>query len=95
MLSGVYGLTFAERRVLCSLVDDVSPRDIAASGGVSLSTVRTQIASIRTKFGVRNIEGVLIRAAEVPMVPSALRRQAAQQRDTSALRSGPAQAMAA
>lgn len=95
MLSGVYGLTLAERRVLCGLVDDVSPRDIAASGGVSLSTVRTQIASIRTKFGVRSIEGLLIRAAEVPVVPSALRRQAAQQRGTPALRSAPAQAMAA
>ena len=95
MLSGVYGLTLAERRVLCGLVADISPRDIAASGGVSLSTVRTQIASIRTKFGVRNIEGVLIRVAEVPMVPSALRRQAAQQRGTPALRSAPAQAMAA
>ena len=95
MLSGIYGLTYAERRVLCGLVDDVSPRDIAASGGVSLSTVRTQIASIRTKFGVRNIEGVLIRVAEVPLVPSALRRQAAQQRGTPALRSEPTQAMAA
>ena len=95
MLSGVYGLTSAERRVLCGLVADISPRDIAVAGGVSLSTVRTQIASIRTKFGVRNIEGVLIRVAEVPMVPSALRRQAAQQRGTPALRSAPAQAMAA
>ena len=95
MLSGVYGLTYAERRVLCGLVADISPRDIAASGGVSLSTVRTQIASIRTKFGVRNIEGVLIRVAEVPMVPSALRRQATQQRGTPTLRSAPAQAMAA
>ncbi len=95
MLSGVYGLTLAERRVLCGLVADISPRDIAASGGVALSTVRTQIASIRTKFGVRNIEGVLIRVAEVPMVPSALRRQATEQRGAPALRSAPAQAMAA
>lgn len=95
MLSGIYGLTYAERRVLCGLVDDVSPRDIAASGGVSLSTVRTQIASIRTKFGVRNIEGVLIRVAEVPVVPSALRRQALPQWGAPALRSTPVQAMAA
>lgn len=95
MLASVYGLTYAERRVLCGLVDDVSPRDIADAGGVSLSTVRTQIASIRTKFGVRNIEGVLIRAAEVPVVPSALRRQAAQQWGAPAPRSAPAQAMAA
>ena len=95
MLSGLYGLTLAERRVLCGLVADISPRDIAACGGVSLSTVRTQIASIRTKFGVRNIEGVLIRVAEVPMVPSALRRQALPQWGGLAPRSTPAQAMAA
>ena len=75
MLAGVYGLTLAERRVLGGLVGEVSPQDIAEAGGVSLSTVRTQIAAIRTKFGVRNVEGLLIRAAEVPMVPGALRSQ--------------------
>jgi DNA-binding CsgD family transcriptional regulator len=95
MLSGVYGLTFAERRVLCGLVDDVSPRDIAASGGVSLSTVRTQIASIRTKFGVRNIEGLLIRVAEVPVVPSALRRPVLPQWGAQASCNAAVQVMAA
>ena len=75
MLASVYGLTLAERRVLGGLVGEVSPQDIAEAGGVSLSTVRTQIAAIRTKFGVRNVEGLLIRAAEVPMVPGALRSQ--------------------
>jgi len=95
MLSGVYGLTLAERRVLCGLVADISPRDIAASGGVSLSTVRTQIASIRTKCGVRNIEGVLIRVAEVPVVPSALRYQVAPERGAPAPRPAPFQAAVA
>ena len=85
MLAGAYGLTFAERRVLGGLVGDVSPRDIADAGGVSLATVRTQIAAIRTKFGVRNVEGVLIRAAEVPMVPSALRCRRQQRLDDAAL----------
>ena len=37
----------------------------------ALSTVRTQIQSIRNKLGARNIEGLLLRAAELP--PVALR----------------------
>lgn len=72
MLATAYRLTLAERRVLAALMADTAPRDIAAANGVALSTVRTQIAAIRTKFGVRNIEALLIRAAEVPPVPSAL-----------------------
>lgn len=73
MLASAHGLTCAERRVLQGLIEDQSPRDIAAAGGVALSTVRTQIASIRTKLGVSSINGLLIRAAEVPPIPSALR----------------------
>ena len=48
-------------------------RDIARTKGVELSTVRTQIASIRTKLGVRSVEALLLRAAEVPPVAPALR----------------------
>ena len=84
MLASAYSLTLAERRVLGGLVGDISPRDIAASGGVSLSTVRTQIAAIRTKLGVRNVEGVLLLAAQVPMVPSALRCGQARRRGADA-----------
>lgn len=73
MLASAHGLTGAERRVLQGLIEDQSPRDIADAGGVALSTVRTQIASIRTKLGVRSVNGLLIRAAEVPPIPSALR----------------------
>jgi len=73
MLGSAHGLTGAERRVLQGLIDDQSPRDIAKANGVALSTVRTQIAAIRNKLGVRGINGLLIRAAEVPPIPSALR----------------------
>jgi DNA-binding CsgD family transcriptional regulator len=73
MLATSYGLTLAERRVLAALVREASPREIAAQHAVALSTVRTQIQSIRTKLGARNVEGLLLRAAEVPPVTSALR----------------------
>ncbi len=72
-LAGSYGLTLAERRVLGALVREATPRDIARQHAVALSTVRTQISSIRAKFGTRSIEGLLLRAAEVPPVASALR----------------------
>lgn len=73
MLSSAYGLTLTERRVLSGLMNDVAPRAIAAEQGVAISTVRSHISSIRAKLGVRSIEAILIRAAEVPQVPSALR----------------------
>lgn len=73
MLAGSYGLTLAERRVLAALVREASPREIAREHAVALSTVRTQISSIRAKFGARSIEGLLLRAAQVPPVASALR----------------------
>lgn len=73
MLAGSYGLTLAERRVLGGLVRQATPREIASANEVKLSTVRTQISSIRAKFGARSIEGLLLRAAQVPPVASALR----------------------
>ncbi len=72
LLSSGHGLTLAERRVLGDLLDDASPREIAAAHGVALSTVRTQVASIRTKLGVHSVEALLHLVAEVPPVPGAL-----------------------
>jgi DNA-binding CsgD family transcriptional regulator len=74
MLAKAHGLTLAETRVLGGLLADEAPREIAAVNGVALSTIRTQIKSIREKMGVRNTEGLLIRAAEVPPVTTAWRR---------------------
>ena len=73
MLAGSYGLTLAERRVLAALVREATPREIASAHAVKLSTVRTQISSIRAKFGTRSVEGLLLRTAQVPPVASALR----------------------
>jgi DNA-binding CsgD family transcriptional regulator len=73
MLAASYGLTLAERRVLGALVHGAAPREIARQFAVKVSTVRTQILAIRTKLGAPNIEGLLLRTAEVPPVASALR----------------------
>ena len=73
LLAGSYGLTLAERRVLAALVREATPREIALQHAVALSTVRTQISAIRAKLGARNVEGLLLRAAQVPPMASALR----------------------
>jgi DNA-binding CsgD family transcriptional regulator len=73
LLAGSYGLTLAERRVLSALVREATPKEIARQHAVALSTVRTQISSIRAKLGTRNVEGLLLRAAQVPPMASALR----------------------
>ena len=68
MLSSTHGLTFAESRVFRALVGNNSAREIAASHGVAVATVRTQIQAVRDKLGVRSIDALLLRAAEVPPV---------------------------
>lgn len=73
MLANAYKLTLAERRVLAGLLQENAPREIAKGLGVALSTVRTQISSIRDKLDARSIDGVLIRTAEMPPIASALR----------------------
>jgi DNA-binding CsgD family transcriptional regulator len=73
LLSAIHGLTLAERRVLADLLHEQTPREISEAHGVSLTTVRTQIVSIREKFGVHSIEALLRRAAELPPEPGAAR----------------------
>jgi len=68
MLANTHGLTCAERRVLSALIANCSAREIAQSHGVTVSTVRTQIQAVRDKLGVRSIDALLLRAAEVPPV---------------------------
>lgn len=73
LLARCYGLTLAERRVLAGLMRDATPREIADEHLVALSTVRSQIASMRTKLGARRIEDLLLLLSEVPPMASALR----------------------
>ena len=65
-----HALTPAETGVLRALARGLRPSQIARDAGVELSTVRTQIASIRLKTGARSI-GDLLRLVTVlpPILP--------------------------
>ncbi len=68
MLASSHGLTLAESRVFRALVGNRTAREIADSHGVAVATVRTQIQAVRDKLGVRSIDALLLRAAELPPV---------------------------
>lgn len=66
-------LTPAETRVLEALCGGVRPSDIARDGGVAVSTVRTQIGSIRAKTGAASIRHLVQQVAVLPPLVGALR----------------------
>lgn len=68
-----HGLMPAETTVLKSLCADLSPQEVARRQGVELSTVRTQIGSIRTKTGTRSIKALVRQIAMLPPLVGALR----------------------
>ncbi len=71
-----HALTLAEARVLRHLCVGDRPQDIAYGLGVKLSTVRTQIGSIRAKTGSRDIGAIVQRVARLPPLPCVTRRMA-------------------
>mgnify|MGYP002148064674 CR=1 FL=1 len=73
MLSTLHALTFAERRVLKGLLAGQRVGALAKAHGVAVSTVRTQVATLRAKFGVRRIDDLVRLVAEMPPMMSALR----------------------
>lgn len=73
MLASLHALTGAERRVLKGLLDGRRVAALAAAHGVAVSTVRTQVATLRAKFGVRSIDDLVRLVAEMPPMVSALR----------------------
>lgn len=66
-------LTPAETRVLEGLCDGVQPSQIAANANVAVSTVRTQIGSIRIKTGASSIRELVRQVAVLPPLVGALR----------------------
>lgn len=62
------GLTAAETRVLHALADGRAPRQIAQQHEVALSTVRTQVGSIRAKIGARSLAHVARTVGRLPPV---------------------------
>jgi DNA-binding CsgD family transcriptional regulator len=67
-----HGLTLAETVVIKGLCADLTPQQIAQRQGVGLSTVRTQIGSIRLKTGAGSIRALLRQIALLPPLVSAL-----------------------
>jgi DNA-binding CsgD family transcriptional regulator len=72
-----HGLTAAETQVLKGLCDGRPPNEIAHTLGVAISTVRTQIGSLRSKTGADSIRHLVQRVAVLPPLVSALGRQRA------------------
>jgi DNA-binding CsgD family transcriptional regulator len=66
MFASRHGLTLAESQVLQLLCTGLAPREIAQRQQVAVSTVRTQIGSLRAKTRARTI-GTLVR--EVALLP--------------------------
>ena len=68
-----HGLTPAEARVLAALCEGELPVRIAAAQGVAISTVRTQIGSIRAKTSAGSIRALVRQVAVLPPLVGALR----------------------
>ena len=66
------GLTSAEARVLRALADGQVPSQIARQHEVALSTVRSQVGSIRAKIGARSITDLTRAVGRLPPVVPAV-----------------------
>lgn len=73
MLSQLHELTPAERRVLNGLIAGHSVVALAQRHGVAISTIRTQVAALRSKFGVARIDDLMLLVAEMPPMANVLR----------------------
>jgi DNA-binding CsgD family transcriptional regulator len=60
------GLTHGERDVLSSLCDGLDAQGIANLRDVKISTVRTQILSLRQKVGARNLPDLIAKVSSLP-----------------------------
>lgn len=72
-----HGLTHAEGMVLAALCDGDNPAGIARRFGVAVSTVRSQIASIRQKTRAASIRDLVRQVAVLPPIVSAIGHLAA------------------
>ncbi|MFG6448224.1 helix-turn-helix transcriptional regulator [Roseateles sp. BYS180W] len=68
-----YHLTSAELQVLIALCEGLPPREIAEQHGVAISTVRTQIASVRAKTNTESIRELVSMVAQLPPLMGVLR----------------------
>jgi DNA-binding CsgD family transcriptional regulator len=70
-----FGLTGAETRVLVELCKGIPPAEIASELGVAISTVRSQIGSVRLKTGASSIRALVRQIAVLPPVKGLLRKE--------------------
>lgn len=68
LYAGSCGLTPAETRVLLGLAEGLVPKQIASKHEVLLSTVRTQISSIRDKTGTRRLGDLMQALVTLPPI---------------------------
>lgn len=73
MLASIYELTCAEQRVLVGLLAGERVETIASQRGVMVSTLRTQVYSLREKLGASRLEDLVRLAAGLPPMRSVLR----------------------
>ena len=73
LFARAHRLTSAESKVLQALCAGAHPAAIAREFGVAISTVRTQLASLRQKTQAASIRDVVKQIAVLPPVVSALR----------------------
>jgi len=80
-----HGLTLTESQVLTLLCAGIPPSEVARQQCVALSTVRTQIGSIRAKTGAPSIRGLVRQVAVLPPLVNALRPVPREHADARAL----------
>lgn len=68
-----HALTTAETKVLRALCDGQRPKEVARSFSVAVSTVRSQISSIRIKTQTASIGDLLNRVAVLPPITPAMK----------------------
>ena len=67
------GLTSAEAKVLQALCDGLRPKEVANRFAVAVSTIRTQISSIRTKTQTASIRDLVSTVTALPPITLAVR----------------------
>jgi DNA-binding CsgD family transcriptional regulator len=75
LFARAHGLTSAEAKVLQALCGGAQPTGMARQFGVAISTIRTQLASLRQKTEAASIRDIVQQIAELPPVVSALRAE--------------------
>lgn len=74
MFGTLHKLSAAENKLLPAVSGGLSAEDIASRQGVAISTIRSQLSSIRTKTGTRSVRALMARLITLPPVRPALKR---------------------